>query len=88
MTLDRPFIFAQISPPEAQLGLRHRFKQTNERPSRLAEGQRRDRRLAPQALNVMPAANRTGVPPAPDASPPVHGEGPGVGGTRPPEAQI
>ena len=74
MTRAQPFIFAQISPPEA-------------RPSRLAAGQRRDKGLAPQALHFLTAAHSkrdlsmTGPTPAPSASPPPGGEGPGVGGT-------
>jgi hypothetical protein len=69
----------QISPPEAQ-------------PSRLAAGQRRDKRLAPQALNFLTVTNgkrdlsAPGQRPTPSASPPPRGEGAGVGGTGQTEA--
>jgi hypothetical protein len=62
-----------------------------QRPSRLATGQRRDKRLAPQALNSATAANwptglRWSARPAPSGSPPPSlskriGEGLGVGAT-------
>lgn len=68
-----PLSWLQVSPPEAH-------------PSRLAAGQRRDKRYAPQALSFMTAAIRpTGLPqrtaPAPSASPPPRGKGFGEWGT-------
>lgn len=62
------------------------------RPSRLAAGQRRDNRLAPQALNFPPAANgkpdlsAPGPTPASIAFPRLCGEGLGMGGSRQTEA--
>ena len=76
MTPAQPFTWPQISPPEAL------------RPSRLRalRAQRRDKRLAPQALRFAAAAIKpAGIPlstrTAPSASPPPRGEGPGEGGT-------
>jgi hypothetical protein len=81
MTRARPFTFAQISPPEA-------------RPSRLRalRAQRREKRLARNALIFIAAANSKRdrsaprITPAKSASPPPSlsnriGERPGVGGT-------
>lgn len=82
----------QISPPEVRQGLRLWVEQTISQPSRLAAGQRRDKRLAPQALNSITPANSKrdisapGLTPTPSASPPPRGEGLGVGGTTPNQA--
>jgi hypothetical protein len=87
MTRTQAFRLVQISQPEARQGLRPRFEQTMSRPSRLRalRAQRRDKRLAPQALDLKPAIRKPvdlppGLAPAPSATPPAF---PGAKGIPP-----